>query len=631
MRSLLRFYTILMFMVPTLVQATVLENPSGGNFYSGVGVVSGWKCDADGSLTVRFYDVNMEPVWDPIPLAYPNERPDTASVCGDTNNGFVAIWNWANLGDGTYTAVVDDNGVEFGRSTFTVTTLGEAFLTGAQARVTVADFPDSGETVTLEWNQSTQHFEIVEARGDILDSPAPSPAPAAVLENPTHGLFYSGIGVISGWKCEATGPLTARFYNEELMPLGDPIPLAYRNERPDTAGVCGDTDNGFVAIWNWGNLGDGTYTTIVSDNGEEFARSTFTVTTTGEAFLTGARARVTVEDFPDSGETIILEWNQGTQHFEIVEALAPYDRAYWRQVSQDIFYDFDEVTLSAGVDDFPLYASAPDLSSCSAGTLTQEAKDQALESMNQIRALHGLAAVRYSSLYDTSVQEAALIQAANDYLTHHPEPGDRCYTEAGDEASGSSNLSGGFIGTKTYPADDMIGWTHDALNVGLTAAAGHRRWMLNPFATYMSYGQVEGYGVQKVFGFDREPDINPQVEVDYVAFPYETYPAILIGVFPSPPWSFSVVEDKSSSFGNWHRYFDSATVSVTRVSDGTSVTVSDLYTDTDGFGVPNFLSWNVAYWELEGGTLYQVEIDNVAMRSGETRSFSYRVYIDPAE
>ena len=36
---------------PALADAAVLENPSGGNFYSGVGVGSGWKCDADGALT----------------------------------------------------------------------------------------------------------------------------------------------------------------------------------------------------------------------------------------------------------------------------------------------------------------------------------------------------------------------------------------------------------------------------------------------------------------------------------------------------------------------------------------------------------------------------------------------------
>ena len=38
-----------------------------------------------------------------------------------------------------------------------------------------------------------------------------------------------------------------------------------------------------------GNLGDGEHTAIAYDNGVKFAESTFTVTTTGEAFLTGAQ------------------------------------------------------------------------------------------------------------------------------------------------------------------------------------------------------------------------------------------------------------------------------------------------------------------------------------------------------
>ncbi len=61
-------------------------------------------------------------------------RVFTRGVCGDTSNGLVAIWNWAELGDGTHTAVVYDNGVEFDRSTFEVATLGETFVRGADAR-----------------------------------------------------------------------------------------------------------------------------------------------------------------------------------------------------------------------------------------------------------------------------------------------------------------------------------------------------------------------------------------------------------------------------------------------------------------------------------------------------------------
>ena len=173
----------------------------------------------------------------------------------------------------------------------------------------------------------------------------------------------------------------------------------------------------------------------------------------------------------------------------------------------------------------------------------------------------------------------------------------------------------------------MVWWTDDAGNSGVVAEAGHRRWVLNPFATYMSYGQVEGAAALKVYGFHDEPSLTPQVEVDYIAFPYETYPFnLLLG---DPPWSFSVVEDKSSlrGNGNGHSYFNRATIRVTRVEDGAELGISGYYTErgTGGRGLPNFLSWQGKHWDYD--TLYEVEISNVAMQSGETRSFSYQVFI----
>ena len=140
-----------------------------------------------------------------------------------------------------------------------------------------------------------------------------SAAPAAILENPTHNTLYSGIGVISGWKCEASGELTVRF-NED-----DRTPLVYGSHRPDTRSVCGDDDNGFVAIWNWAILGDGTHTAVVYDEGVEFARSIFDVATTGEEFLRGASTQVWIDEFPAPGERARFVWNQSTQHLELAE------------------------------------------------------------------------------------------------------------------------------------------------------------------------------------------------------------------------------------------------------------------------------------------------------------------------
>ncbi len=148
----------LVLLAPSLVYAASLENPSGGLFYSGVGVISGWKCEANGELTVRFNG------GEPVPLVYGSQRPDVrdAGACASADVGFVAIWNWARLEDGTHTAVAYDDGVEFARGTFQVATLVEDqdFVTGISGRFRARDFPDPGVNVLLRWNQNVQGFVI---------------------------------------------------------------------------------------------------------------------------------------------------------------------------------------------------------------------------------------------------------------------------------------------------------------------------------------------------------------------------------------------------------------------------------------------------------------------------------------
>ena len=58
-----------------------------------------------------------------------------------------------------------------------------------------------------------------------------------------------------------------------------------------------------------------------------------------------------------------------------------------------------------------LYAEVPDVDNCQAGKLTELAKNRALEAVNQIRSLHGLAPLKYSAFYDNQMQESSLIQA----------------------------------------------------------------------------------------------------------------------------------------------------------------------------------------------------------------------------
>ena len=445
---------------------------------------------------------------------------------------------------------------------------------------------------------------------------------AAVLESPAEEATLSGIGFISGWKCNASN-ITVTIDD------GEHLPVAMHQDRADLLieKTCGDTiRHGFIRQINWGYVGDGGHVVVAYDNRVEFDRAMFTVGSTGEEFLKDVRRRSIIENFPTIGEDTLLEWNESTQHFEILTVFespvrAVYDEEWWRQYNEDI------VTGTYKSKEF-FYVEEPDVGACEAGELAVGVKNRALEAANQIRGLHGLSAVRYSSRYDQQVQEAALIQAANQFLNHRPAPSVKCYSPAGAEGSRTSNLQAGgrttALGVDRDPALHMVWWTNDKRNRSNVAAAGHRRGVLDPFAVDFAYGQVEGYAAQKVFGFDDGPGHAPQIKVDFVAFPFEVYPFNL--VLGDPPWSFSVIEDKDELRGNKYDYFREATITVIRTEDETELVITDRYTDSKNFNLPNFLSWRVQGWDYD--TLYEVEIGNVAMQSGETRSFSYPVLID---
>ena len=290
-----------------------LENPGADSFQSGIGVISGWVCEAE---TV---EIEIEPEQGEVqrqPAAYGTERVDTEDDCGDTDNGFGLLFNWNLLGDGEHEVVALVDGIELDRATVTVTTLGKEFLREGTGTCTVEDFPTRDKTVTLAWQQTQQNFVIV-------DGPAPAGTTnragtpgVGYLENPGPNSFQSGIGVISGWVCEA---------EEVEISLGGAgrQRAGYGTERLDTKEVCGDTDNGFGLLFNWNLLGDGEHEVVALVDGIELDRATVTVTTLGKEFLREGTGTCTVEDFPTRDKTVTLAWQQTQQNFVIVDGPAP--------------------------------------------------------------------------------------------------------------------------------------------------------------------------------------------------------------------------------------------------------------------------------------------------------------------
>ena len=281
-----------------------LGNPETGSFQSGINVLSGWLCDADIVEIV----LNDRPAQ---VAAYGTERLDTEEICGDSDNGFGLLFNWNLLEDGEHTARALADGVEFGQAIFTVTTLGEEFVRGVEGETMVQDFPSPGKAVRLVWQQGLQNFMLAPLDGSPAESPAgPEDGPMGVLENPGPRSWQSGIGVLSGWVCEAD--------MVEVVLDDRPAQLAaYGTERADTEAVWGDTDNGFGLLFNWNLLDDGVHTVRALADGEEFGRATFTVTTLGAEFLRGVEGEAVVTDFPSPGETVRLRWQESNQNFVI--------------------------------------------------------------------------------------------------------------------------------------------------------------------------------------------------------------------------------------------------------------------------------------------------------------------------
>lgn len=145
--------------------AGTLENPAPGSVMSGIGVISGWTCAAtrvdleiDGGSRTQ--------------VPYGVDRADTAAACGGkTGNGFGLLTNWSLFPPGTHTVRALADGVEFARSTFTVTSLGSEFVRGKSASTTVYDFPSIGQSTHLQWQEPTQSFVASEVTNDapILD------------------------------------------------------------------------------------------------------------------------------------------------------------------------------------------------------------------------------------------------------------------------------------------------------------------------------------------------------------------------------------------------------------------------------------------------------------------------------
>jgi len=130
----------------------MLENPADNSLQSGVGLFSGWHCDAD----------KIEIIVDDRPAktaAYGTPRKDTQAKCGDTDNGFGLLFMFNLYGTGQHTVKALADGIEFDSAQFTVDYLDSAYIRDFASYVPIT-VPSLGKEAILVWQESMQGYVI---------------------------------------------------------------------------------------------------------------------------------------------------------------------------------------------------------------------------------------------------------------------------------------------------------------------------------------------------------------------------------------------------------------------------------------------------------------------------------------
>lgn len=308
-----------------VASAAVLENPGEGSYRSGVALVSGWACDAT-DVEVELIGADSTEV---VPMIYGSDRGDTP--CDDSANGFGAVTNLNRLGTGPATAKLRVDGEVVAENAFTITVpTDENFNSDLSGAYTLPGFPGDGQAVDLVWKTAQQGWSMAPAGSSPATAAAvPSSAcptgfkTACNLGIPGPHAFESGVLLISGWACEVLSNIRLVLKGPDAT---ENVPLPWGSARGDTLGICGDTANGFGALWLLNRLGNGQITAeLWIDDELALTYEFWNTKPSDQNFNDTASGEFRLPDFPEPGKDTIVIWQKDDQGFstkEIIEVSA---------------------------------------------------------------------------------------------------------------------------------------------------------------------------------------------------------------------------------------------------------------------------------------------------------------------
>jgi uncharacterized protein YkwD len=210
-----------------------------------------------------------------------------------------------------------------------------------------------------------------------------------------------------------------------------------------------------------------------------------------------------------AGSSVTARWSGAIN----TRSVAAVNDGYWSQYAS---YQSTSTGWSGG-----------SVQNCQAGR--SSSNGATLAAMNYVRSLAGLAPVSESAGLSAGAQQAALIMSANGALSHTPSSSWKCYSKAGAAAAGKSNLALSYPSITAGQIIDLYMDDPGATNI----AAGHRRWVLNPFVTQVGIGSTDTANALTVIGASNSHRPNPR----FVGWPTAGY--FPNAIEPDGRWSLS--------------------------------------------------------------------------------------------
>jgi hypothetical protein len=245
------------------------------------------------------------------------------------------------------------------------------------------------------------------------------------------------------------------------------------------------------------------------------------------------------------------------------------------------------------------------VSGCRAGTNSAAYRAATRRAVNYMRAMAGVGTIDFAKKYNDKAQKSALMMQANNALSHFPPKNWKCYTKAGADAAGHSDIALGAAG----PAAIALYMSDPGSN---NLAAGHRRWIIYPRQKVMGTGDTSVANDLWVLAPFRST--TPKGTPTWQAWPNA-------GFFPrelEPAGRWSLTATDGSSFAH-------AKVAVSGPG-GTRMGLTK-YPDYPGYG-DNTLVWQLKKPPPPSATglrRYTVRVTGVRTAGGKTTSHVYRV------